>query len=296
MPSSPGAASPEGLAPTRFVSVEGVNIAVYESEGRGGPGVLLIHGNTSSARIFESVFASPFARHYHVAALDLPGYGHSGNAPAYSFERFTSAIAQVAHATGTHEGVLAGWSLGGNLAFQTRAKLPGLRGLFVFGITPVGDDPALPPPFLGPGSSHAGEAVGYGLHPELTGPQIEAYVRGFFRPGYTDIPRFVYEAARRTDPGTRAAIRAAATGQDPSFSDEVRLARGLDIPLAIVLGDTDALINPAHALALAPSLPTLWRGAVQFIPGSGHALPWEHPQPFTALLGAFLEDLPPARG
>ncbi|MCS6828489.1 MAG: hypothetical protein NZ553_17880 [Caldilinea sp.] len=37
-------------------------------------------------------------------------------------------------------------------------------------------------------------------------------------------------------------------------------------------------------------MPTLWRGAVQVIPGAGHAPQWETPEVFNALLGAFLAD------
>lgn len=288
--SASASASPEGLAATRFVQVEGVRIAVYESEGC-GPDVLLIHGNTSSARSFEKIFRSPFARHYHVVALDLPGYGRSQNAPTYNIDLFTSAIAEVARHTGADDGVLAGWSLGGDLAFQARAKLPNLKGIFVFGTAPVGADPTLPSPFLSPEESYAGDAVNYGLIPDLTEEQIDAYVTAFFRPNYDNIPRFFFHDGQRTDPATRAAVYTAATFQDPGFVDEIVLTRSLDIPLAIVLGDTDAFVNPEQLFELAPSLPTLWREEIQLVRNSGHAVQWERVRKLTELLGAFVEDV-----
>lgn len=40
------------------------------------------------------------------------------------------------------------------------------------------------------------------------------------------------------------------------------------------------------------TVPTLWRGSVQVIPGAGHALHQEAPGAFAALLGHFVADLP----
>jgi pimeloyl-ACP methyl ester carboxylesterase len=45
------------------------------------PTIFLIHGNSSSARIFTWVFSSPLALTHHLLAFDLPGHGDSTNAP-----------------------------------------------------------------------------------------------------------------------------------------------------------------------------------------------------------------------
>jgi pimeloyl-ACP methyl ester carboxylesterase len=37
-------------------------------------------------------------------------------------------------------------------------------------------------------------------------------------------------------------------------------------------------------------MPTLWRGAVQVIPGAGHTPHWETPEAFDALLAAFVNE------
>lgn len=287
---APHATTGHGFTPTRFVTVQGVRLAVYESEGR-GPDVLLVHGNTSSAQSYERVFESRLAREYHLVALDLPGYGRSENASTYSVDLFTTAIASVAQATGADDGVLVGWSLGGDLALQARHKLPELKGIFIFGTAPVGLDPSLPSPFLTASESYAGDAVNYGLIANLTNEQIDAYVTAFFRPSYDDIPAFFFRDGYRTDPGTRAAVYTAATFQDPDFLDEVTLTRSLDIPLAVVLADTDAFVNPEQLFALAPSLPTLWRDDIQFVRHSGHATQWEHVGHFAQLLDAFVTDV-----
>ena len=64
--------------------------------------------------------------------------------------------------------------------------------------------------------------------------------------------------------------------------------RDLEAPLAVLHGAEEQLVNGAYYATLA--MPTLWRGAVQTIPGAGHAPQWETPQAFDALLAAFLEE------
>jgi pimeloyl-ACP methyl ester carboxylesterase len=62
--------------------------------------------------------------------------------------------------------------------------------------------------------------------------------------------------------------------------------RSLKVPLAILHGGQEQLINGVYIASLA--MPTLWRGAVQTIPSAGHAPQWETPQAFDALLEAFI--------
>ena len=53
-------------------------------------------------------------------------------------------------------------------------------------------------------------------------------------------------------------------------------------------GAEEQLVNAAYIAAL--KMPTLWRGAVQVIPGAGHTPHWEAPEAFDALLDAFLTE------
>lgn len=283
-------ASATGMRPTRYLRNNGVRLAVYESGGREGPGILLVHGNTSAASSFGAFMATPFARRHRVVAVDLPGYGNSDNAASYNVQTFTDQIAYVANATRTADGVIVGWSLGGDLALQTAPRLPRARGYFLFGTAPLGYTPGLPAPFLTPAESYAGAAVNYGFVGALTPAQIDDYVTAFFRPGYRWIPRSFYEAGQRTDPATRTAVGIAGAGLDPTFQDEVAIARNLTVPIELVAGTKDAFVNPDYLDALAPSLPTLHDGDITYVRGAGHAIQWEDPLRFTALLADFVGD------
>lgn len=283
-------ASAGGMTPTRYLHHNGVRLAVYESDGTESPGVLLLHGNTSSASSYAEVFESPFARRHHVVALDFAGYGNSDNAPFYDVSTFTGQVAFVAQATGVDDGVVVGWSLGGDLALQASSLLPNAKGYFLFGTAPLGYAPGLPAPFLSPAESYAGAAVNYGFVPNLTTQQIDDYVTAFFRPRYRSIPKFFFDDGHRTDPATRAAVGTAGAGLDPTFRDEVAIVRSLSVPVALVLGTEDAFVNPKYLSALAPTIPGLYDGEIVSVKRSGHAIHWEHAERFTALLARFVRD------
>lgn len=282
------------LKPTRFINVNGSNIAVYESSGDRGPGILLIHGNTSSANAWEQIMDSGFARRHHVVAFDLPGYGNSSNAPAYGVAPFIQVIAAVANQTGVADGVIVGWSLGGDLALQASGLLPNAKGYFLVGTAPLGAAPGLPSPFLTPAESYAGDAVNFGFVANLTPEQIREFVAAFFRPNYNDIPNFFYKDGLRTDPATRAAVLTAASGGDPAFQDEVAIVHNLAVPIALVVGEKDAFVRPEYLTQLAPQIPMLWDHEIKFVKKAGHAVQWERPNKFISLLRDFIRDLPPS--
>lgn len=276
------------LTPSRFITVNGISLAVYESSGRQKPSVLFLHGNTASANMFGRVLRSKLAKVFRFVAIDLPGYGRSGNASAYNAQLFRSTISTAASQLGVDDGVVAGFSLGGDFALQTIAALPNVKGLFLTGTAPLGVTPDLPPPFLGPDESPAGPAVQFGAVPNLTPEMLVAYVTAFFRPGFAPIAPFFFSDGERTDPGTRLAVFLAVTGQDPTFADEVAAIRGLNIPVALVVGEQDSFVRQAYLDALAPSIPKLFLNRAIKVPDTGHAVQWERPVAYNTLLAAFL--------
>ena len=278
------------LTPTRYLTIEGLQIAAYEGPGTGGPGVLLLHGNTSSANSFGRILKSSALTHRRTVAIDLPGYGNSDDAD-YDVALFTSVVAQAAVELGVDDGVMVGWSLGGDFLLQAAHLLPDVQGYFLFGTAPVGGGPPTLSPFLGPTESYAGAATSYGFVADLTEAQIDEFVEGFFRPNYPYIPQFFYDDGYRTDPGTRQAVLEAASGLDPNFVAEVPVAQALTVPLALVHAENDAFVRLDYLKAIAPDLPTLWRDKIIVVPSSGHAMQWERPITFDLLLEAFIADL-----
>lgn len=280
------------LIPSRYLAINGLSIAAYQSSGKKEPTVFLIHGNTSSANSFARIMRSDFASKYRVVAIDMAGYGRSSNAPSYDVTTFTSVVSQAAQQLQADKGVIVGWSLGGDIALQTAHLLPQAKGFFLFGTAPVGGGPATPSSFLTPVESYAGAATLYGFVPVLLPMQVNDYVTAFFRPQWPLIPNFFYQDGYRTDGGTRLAVVVAAGGADPNFKAEVPVAQNLQVPIALIHAEQDAFVRLEYLQAIAPTIPQLWRGNIQVVPTVGHALQWEKPQVFISLLREFISDLP----
>lgn len=279
------------MTPSKYLDFNGVSLAVYESSGTELPGVLLIHGNTSAANSYEKILSSPLAHRRKMVAVDLAGYGHSDDAPTYDAGYFAEEIAFTAQQTGVDDGFIVGWSLGGDLALQAAPLLPEVKGYFLFGTAPLGYAPGLPAPFLSAAESYAGAAVNYGFFAALTDQQVADYVTAFFRPNYHHIPQTFFNDGLRTDPATRAAIGVAGAGLDPTFQDEVAIVQNLQVPVEIVLGTEDAFVRPDYLEALAPDIPTLHNGEITYVAHAGHAIQYERPARFNALLGGFIRNV-----
>jgi pimeloyl-ACP methyl ester carboxylesterase len=111
---------------------------------------------------------------------------------------------------------------------------------------------------------------------------MKATAKGIGMTGFADVPPFFLEEAIRTDGIARAQVGASI---DPAVTrDEVEVAAALKVPLAVLHGAREQLVNGAYFGSL--KLPTLWRGATQVIAEAGHAPQWERPDEFDTLLRA----------
>jgi pimeloyl-ACP methyl ester carboxylesterase len=257
-------------------------MAVHESAGE-GPALVLIHGNSSSSRSFSRQLDGPLGRRFRLLAVDLPGHGESDDArdpSAYSLPGHARAVRAVVDALGLHEARLVGWSLGGHVALEMAPDLPQARGLVVFGTPPIAVPAALSIAFR----PHA--ATKFAFQESVVSSEASAYLAAFFRPGFADVPPFYLKDALRTDGRARSGL--AATLPPGLYRDEVAIVRDLKVPLAVLHGEEEQLVN-ARYFASVP-MPTLWRGAVQMIPGAGHTPQWETPEAFDALIEALVEE------
>jgi pimeloyl-ACP methyl ester carboxylesterase len=259
-------------------------IAVHESAGQGPP-VVLIHGNSSSSSAFSRQLEGPLGARLRLVAIDLPGHGESDDAKdrsAYSLPGHARAVRAVVEALGLHEARFVGWSLGGHVTLEMAPDLPRARGFVIFGTPPVPSPGAAPmrEPFL------PNPAMKFTFQENIDNSEASAYVAAFFKLGFDDIPSFYLKDALRTDGRARSGLGSSVEGG--LYRDEVTTVRDLKIPLAVVHGGDEQLVNGQYFGSVA--MPSLWRGAVQMIPYAGHAPQWETPKAFDALIEAFVEE------
>ena len=258
-------------------------VACRQSSGPGRP-VIFVHGNSASSGTWQGVLDGPVGQRYRCLAFDLPGHGQSAPAAdpdGYSLPGYAALLAGFADAAGAADAVIVGWSLGGHIAIEASPGLPGAAGYVIFGTPPVSGPAQLAEGFL----PHP--AMNTAFTAEISEAEARAYAAASLAPGSPLPLGDMMTDILATDGAARAGL-AASIGAG-KFADEVGLIRGLTVPVAVLQGEAEQLVNPAYLAAL--NIPTLWRGAVQVIPGAGHSPHLETPEAFTGLLTAFLEDL-----
>jgi pimeloyl-ACP methyl ester carboxylesterase len=257
-------------------------IAGVESRGTGRP-ILLVHGNSSSSQIWQKQLDGPLGDKYRLIAIDLPGHGRSSRPPDpeqdYSGPGYAACIAAVAKRLALENAVIVGWSLGGHAVLNAAASLPMAAGLLIFGTPPVGRTAdgfsgfkSLSPTVFTPAPSEA---------------EIDAWIASAFAPQFAPIPAFVGTDFRNTDGAARGYL--GANVRKGRFADEVEIVRHLNIPLAIVHGKVEQIVDLPYLQRL--EAPTLWRKEVQVIAGAGHAPQWEKAEEFDRILDAFAASL-----
>jgi pimeloyl-ACP methyl ester carboxylesterase len=119
------------------LSADGVRIA-FSSRGSGAPAVVFIHGGLAN-RSFWRDQVEPLSARYRVVTLDLAGHGDSGrNRAAWSLAAFGRDVQAVVHTLDLPKVVLVGNSLGGVVALEAAALMPG-RAVGVIGVDTLQD-------------------------------------------------------------------------------------------------------------------------------------------------------------
>jgi pimeloyl-ACP methyl ester carboxylesterase len=265
------------------VRVGGQQISYRESAGQGRP-VVFVHGNSASSGTWQGVLDGSFGQRFRCVAIDLPGHGDSepaADSSIYSLPGYARLVAEFAAGVGATDAVFVGWSLGGHIVLEAAPDLLQAAGFVIFGAPPVSSPADMASAFL------PNPLLNVGFTAEVSPEDARAYAASFTAPGSTIPLDSSVADILRTDGAARASLMASiGAGQ---AADEVAIASSLPVPLAILHGDQEQLVSLPYIRQLA--IPTLWRGSVQVIPGSGHAPHLEDQAAFEKLLTEFLGDL-----
>jgi len=127
--------------------VDGMRVR-FKRSGQGTT-LLLLHGSGGSLDSFDEV-ARTLAPCFDVVRLDLPGFGHTGPRPDrdYRIETWVGFVHQFAIEQGIGHCVLAGHSLGGNIAWNFALTHPEMVERLVLMNATGYPDKTLPPAFV----------------------------------------------------------------------------------------------------------------------------------------------------
>jgi pimeloyl-ACP methyl ester carboxylesterase len=255
---------------------------VVEEAGCADPAVLLIHGNSLSREVFRKQLDGKLSRNYRLIAFDLPGHGDSSDALSasrtYTRPGLADATMEILDLLGVTEVVVVGWSLGGHIALEMAARFSGIKGLLISGAPPVSRhnmaEGFIPTPHM----RLAGQQY-------LAPSEIDAFGEAIFG---APVPVAFRRAIERADGLARKTIFTAARAG--VGINQRRLVENLAVPLAVVNGAWDPLINLDYFEV--PRYANLWEGRCHRLSGLKHAPFWEAPDVFDELLGRFIDDVP----
>lgn len=249
----------------------------YLRTGGSKPPLVLLHGLTGSGACW-----SPLARalegEYDVVMPDARGHGGSSTPlKGYRYEDHASDVVGLIQGLGLAAPVLLGHSMGG----MTAALVASQIGTTIRGVI-LAD-----PTFLNPQRQrevHDSDVVGQHrrlLSLDKGDALAQARVRRPHR--RSELVELVTEARLRTRIGAFDVL----TPPNPEYH---LLVRAICVPILLVIGDSGAVVSLETARDLQNINPRL---RVEQVQDAGHGLPYDQPERFEAVVGAFLRSVAP---
>ena len=112
--------------PSQFIELQGLTVHYRDEGPRDDPRpVVLLHGTSSSLHTWEG-WVSALKGEHRMISMDLPGFGLTGPDPQgdYGIDAYTRFTLRFLDALGVQRFVLAGNSLGGEIAWHVAAAAP----------------------------------------------------------------------------------------------------------------------------------------------------------------------------
>ncbi|PSN73361.1 alpha/beta-hydrolase [Corynespora cassiicola Philippines] len=260
------------------------------------PPLLLIHGNSSSSKIWHHMLASPsLTARNRLIAFDLPGHGASSDAPdadaSYSMPGYAQLAAHILAHLNVRDVVVLGWSLGGHVAIELLALLkrgdPALEGVRMRGMVVVGTPPARGKGEVERGFAFADAHLSAAARREWAEGEEREFVRAGVG-GEDKVQEWMEVDAKRTDGRARQIMFGKFV--DGVGVDQRRVVEEeKDVLVGVVNGAQEPFVNLDYLDGIQWG--RLWKGKCLRIEGTGHTPFWEKPAEFEVILKEYLEDV-----
>lgn len=275
--------------PSDFIDVKGQLVHVRDEgprhAGRAGEPlpVVLIHGTAASLHTWEG-WAAALRGERRVISFDLPGFGLTGPNAAgdYRGETYASFVLDLLDALGVEHAVLAGNSLGGEIAWRTALRVPQRveRLVLVDAAGHAFEPDEVPQAFIVARIPLLGRV----LESLLPRSMVDSSLRNVYGDPSRVTPQLVdryFSLALRE--GNRHALLQRLQQADGA-ADAQRI-RELRVPTLILWGGRDRLIPLRHARAFARDIAG---SRLEIFDDLGHVPHEEDPQRTAAVVKRFL--------
>lgn len=243
--------------PSRFIQVNAQQVHLRDEGPHDDPApIVLLHGTSSSLHTWEG-WARALRDQRRVIRFDLPGFGLTGpnRQDDYSTEAYVLFVRAVMDKLGVHRFVLAGNSLGGQIAWSAAAAMPDRVSRLI-----LVDASGYPPESIPPGRTiplgfRVARTPGLRLLAEYTLPRglVERSLRDVYGDPSKVTPELVdrYSAMTRREGNRQALVRRIEQG----YTGDVRQLKAIKAPTLILWGARDGLLPPQLGQRFARDIP-----------------------------------------
>ncbi len=240
--------------------------------GSGKDLIVFIHGNSSSAKVFEQVMNTMGEKHLCIA-MDLPGCGESFRSSTpesdYTLHNIKNTVLKTIQQYDAESILVMGHSLGGHIALEIAAHIKNLKGLIFAGTPPLKkplnmEEAYLPNPLMG--TFFVGE--------------VSQMVLDEFVDDICHVQEAKEEVKRdflNTDPTFRTTL-GRALSQPDAIMDEVAILNELAEPVFVIQTAFETMVNPDYLNSLQNITRTYE------IDQCGHYPSLEQPNRFTKIM------------
>ena len=258
---------------TTVNSFDGVSIN-FDNEGKGEPAVILVHGWSNTRSIWDAQ-VSHFSKKYRVIAVDLPGFGKSGNNRSeWTIASYGEDISTIIQQLNLKKVVLVGFSLGAPIVIEAANKMPN----HVIGVVLVDDlqevEMQIPPPM-----AHYLDSVMMDL---INNPTKEKLVGGGFFKKNVDsaFHRVVSFLEGASHIGWRESLAGYIKWQNEHCTNSIKAVKA---PIIAINSD----LQPTNVEAFRKYAPTFKAKIVEDV---GHVIMWDNTEEFNRLLEESIQE------
>jgi len=264
------------------VQLNDIRMAVQVRGGMGPP-LLLLHGFPLDHRMWRDQI-DVLAERSRVIAPDLRGFGRTEpGSSEVTMERMADDLADLLDGLDIPEPVvLAGFSMGGYVAFQFLKRYPDrVRGLILCDTRALANSPEAAAGRL----QTAAKVLEQGA-----GVTAEAMLPKMFSPQTAAAQPDLVARTRRMMLACPPAGIAAALGAMAARADARSLLPSIGVPTLVLVGELDSISSPAEMREMADAIDG---AAYLVISGAAHLTPMEQPAAVNEAIAAFVDSLAP---
>lgn len=258
---------------TSIQSFDG-NTVSFDNIGKGDPSIIFIHGWANNRGIWEAQVAH-FSEKYLVIAVDLPGFGESGNNRSeWTMENFGKDIAEIIKQLKLGDAVVVGFSMGAPVAIEAAKQMPDN----IEGVVLVDDiqqiEMQIPPPIAHFMDSMMMDLINHPTKEKLVGG-------GFFK---HNIDKSTERVMHMLEGGSKVGWQESLSGYiDWSNNNCTKSVRAVKAPIIAINSD----MRPTNVEAFRKYAPTFKANIVKDV---GHVIMWDNTDQFNLLLEESIQE------